>query len=322
VLLDTLRRRIRQHIGLEATPRSIPMYLLRHLYGATRWTTIDGLQLLVDLHDTGIGFSLIFRKRWEPLETAVIDQLLHSGATALDIGANIGYYTTRMARAVGARGAVWAFEPDSRAFAMLAQSIARNGFVSQTRLMPIAAGAGNGQGTLFLGASGNRGDHRMYDSADDAIFTPGKKREGVHVVIASVDDTLSDNESVDLVKIDVQGFEPYVLDGMQRTLERSPQAVILTEFWPYGIMRAGRDPSAYLNALAGLGFALWAMPHETRQPESTPLDPGAIIARFSPAATSGAPYGFDYIDLVCARTSETISGLRDIFSAFNGHGKA
>ena len=63
-------------------------------------------------------------------------------------------------------------------------------------------------------------------------------------------------EPVHFIKMDVQGWEWEALQGMQRTLERSPELVIFFEFWPAGLRRAGADPVAVLRWLESLGFTL------------------------------------------------------------------
>jgi hypothetical protein len=66
-------------------------------------------------------------------------------------------------------------------------------------------------------------------------------------------------ESVDLVKIDVQGFEGQVLKGMKRTIERSNKLILLTEFWPFGLRSAGTSPEDVLVELEQAGLVLYEL---------------------------------------------------------------
>ncbi|MEI2766036.1 MAG: FkbM family methyltransferase [Dermatophilaceae bacterium] len=58
----------------------------------------------------------------------------------------------------------------------------------------------------------------------------------------------------DLVKIDVQGYEPDVLQGMMATLARSPAPVVVAEFWPAALRDRGLEPTGVLRGYAALGL--------------------------------------------------------------------
>lgn len=74
--------------------------------------TFEGIELWVDPQDHGVARPLLTGDAYEPEETAAILRLLPQGATFLDVGANIGVFTTLASRAVGPGGLVIAFEPD------------------------------------------------------------------------------------------------------------------------------------------------------------------------------------------------------------------
>jgi hypothetical protein len=100
-------------------------------------------------------------------------------------------------------------------------------------------------------------------------------------------------ERVDFVKIDVQGFEGPVLEGLERTLRRSPGVVVLLELWPIGLRRVGTDPAELLARLRDYGLRL----HELRRGGRTrPLaDPAALLRRLR---------GPQYLNLVCVGVHE------------------
>jgi hypothetical protein len=101
------------------------------------------------------------------------------------------------------------------------------------------------------------------------------------VPVATVD-SLMDREGVtqlNLVKIDVQGFEAKVLRGMRRTLERSRKIILLSEFWPYGLLQAGDAPAEPLQLLASLGFRLF---HLSRRGRLVPLPDYDLFVRSYP----------------------------------------
>jgi len=81
------------------------------------------------VYDTDkLGRNIIDGKGWEPHLTEFMRLNLKSTDTFIDIGANFGLYTLSMARKVGTKGHVWAFEPTSTTAAFLKHSIELNKF--------------------------------------------------------------------------------------------------------------------------------------------------------------------------------------------------
>jgi Methyltransferase FkbM domain len=67
---------------------------------------------------------------------------------------------------------------------------------------------------------------------------------------------------LDLLKVDVQGFEIEVLLGAQETLRNNPGLTVVFEFWPYGLRQAGRHPQELLDLLQSAGFSISALGHD------------------------------------------------------------
>ena len=124
------------------------------------------------------------------------------------------------------------------------------------------------------------GNHRLNAGAGGQAIA----HEAIQVPVRTVDELAAANHlgRVDLVKIDVEGYEPGVLEGMRKTIEEH-RPIILTEFWPYGMRDAGFDPEAYLRSWVGLGYEA----HTLAQPESR-LRTVADITATLPDQDSGA----------------------------------
>jgi len=75
---------------------------------------------------------------------------------------------------------------------------------------------------------------------------------------------------VDVIKVDVQGSEARVLQGMRRTLTESADVRVMIEYWPWGISQAGGDPRAMLRSIRAMGFQIFEIGDHTacRRPES------------------------------------------------------
>jgi FkbM family methyltransferase len=151
-----------------------------------------------------------------PVQAALV-KLLRPGGTFLDVGANVGFFSLIAARTVGPHGTVVAVEAVGR-IAEAARRNAKANRFSNITVLHFAVGAGSGDAVLTLSQHPGGATTHPHMMAG----------ETVHVRQVSVDD-LVDREIVplpDVVKIDVEGTEPAVLDGMRRTLENGRSAVL------------------------------------------------------------------------------------------------
>ena len=245
---------------------------------------INGVTVVLNAADPVVSSALALGV-YESFEAELIARLAQPGSCVLDIGANVGYYTALLARAVGPDGSVTAFEPEPGNFGVLGQTVRANGF-GNVQTVRGAVSESPGESFLFLSEQ-NGGDHRLY-------ATDG--REKITVPILSIDTFLPAEQTVGFIKMDVQGSEGLALRGMRETLRRSPDAQILMEFWPEGLMRADTDPAELLATLQeDLGFDLWEVDEAKRA--LTPItDTKALIAN-NP--------GRRYTNLYCVRGGDT-----------------
>ena len=254
-------------------------YLLRPwpLRQLTNWTIRKLLPKQVEIHgatvvlnptDPVVSGALHFGV-YEKAETRFFQSACRDGMTFLDVGANLGYYTALAARAVGPNGRVLAVEPDPDSFGYLEQTIAANA-VGNVQAFPVAASDAPATLPLYI-STDNRGDNRLYASGED--------RPQVEVAARPLDALLRENkiDTVDLIKIDVQGYEPKVISGLRETIAASPNLTLLTEFWPQGIDEAGEDANEFLQTLRELGLTLHELQPDGSLAELT--DDTDLIAR-------------------------------------------
>ena len=127
------------------------------------------------------------------------------GDVVIDVGANIGKYTCVMARRVESKGLVVAIEPHPTNFAVLTRNI-RNNDLRNVRALNIAAYDKNEEIPLFLSeSSGTHGTRE--DMGFGSIMVSAKKLDDVLLTELGV-------RRVDWMKIDVEGAEYQVLEGM------------------------------------------------------------------------------------------------------------
>jgi FkbM family methyltransferase len=171
-------------------------------------------------------------------ERQLLRRILFAGAVVVDVGANIGIYSQFLSCCVGRTGVVHSFEPSLENFRRL-KFAARK--LANVRLSQAAVGESSRRSTLYVSDKLNV-DHRAY-------LPEGDSRHTVPMEMIALDDYFKPGERVDLIKMDIQGYELHALRGANRVLADNPAAKLLLEFWPYGLKRAGAN---WMDLLATL----------------------------------------------------------------------
>ena len=211
---------------------------------------LGGFRMHVHADDVWVSRHLSEEGIWEPLETEIVKRRVQAGDVALDLGANIGYYTLLLSQLVGNRGHVFSFEPDPTNYALLSENVALNGCQNVT-LVNAAVSDAPGRLPLHLSNDDNRGDHRLFGRPDE-------DRSSVMVEVIQLDQYLADHQRVvDFVKLDIQGAEGHALEGMRALIRHNRDIELLLEFWPEGLRRCGTDPAALLGSLQAEYFVLY-----------------------------------------------------------------
>lgn len=141
-------------------------------------------------------------------ERALLEALVRPGMYVVDVGANIGYCTMLFSSLTGERGRIWSIEPDPVNLLELEATVAENRLAGQVTVLPVAAGAS--EGTV------------KFEPGLNSCVTPEGRSE---VPVKSLDSLKLDR--VDLVKIDVEGYEGAVLEGAQATLARCQPSIFM-----------------------------------------------------------------------------------------------
>jgi FkbM family methyltransferase len=175
--------------------------------------------LALHAHDRVMTPIISESGRWEEDEAAWLRNVLAPGQTVIDCGANVGYFSLLLARAVGPSGAVVAVEPERANLRLLRHNLWRN---SCDNVRVIAAAAGEAHGVVAL-------RHNPLNTGDHQVHAQGSGSD-VLVPCVALDELLG-GVTVAVVKVDTQGHDYLAIAGMRELLERSPGAQLLVEFW-------------------------------------------------------------------------------------------
>lgn len=210
--------------------------------------TVLGKYLMwVDAYDKGLSPHLIFQGYWEMWITSAIARRVRAGTTAIDVGANVGYYTLLLADAVGESGRVVSFEPNRRIAEMLRMSVSINGFAGRVAIRDEAVSDTSGGSLTFAiprYEPKNAGLVRTPAEKQSYISQFGDSVEFSEARLIALDDLHL--EDVGVVKIDAEGAELDVWRGMQRTIRENPEICIFLEF----NASRGYDPEGFFKSMA------------------------------------------------------------------------
>lgn len=237
------------------TPPSRGVYL-----GGNRVLTQSsrGVRLILDTRDIILTPIVLLHGEWEPETSRVLLDIHRPGMNFVDVGANMGYFTSLAALAVradGAKGQVWAFEPDPESYEFLADNVALNWIFEGVWLE--CKGVYSRSDTVTLYKREKYVGNTSLGAVPEGDLARIMDRQTPHQVeVVSLDEYfLPGGEPLDLVKIDVEGAEPHVLQGMRGLLAAQPRIRLMLEWSPGQIRNTMKlDPAPMMLMLREHGF--------------------------------------------------------------------
>lgn len=217
--------------------------------------------------DDPLWFRLeLLTRRHERHTLRHLADLVRPGMAALDVGGHVGYYARELAERVGPDGRVITLEPHPRSFDMLCRNTER---YPQVTPLQIAAAEAHGEAQLYdyliMSASGSlHYDESLRDrqkaSTRTGDIAPRLERdlpvETFTVETAPLDDLLQAQgiDTVDVVKMDIEGAELSALRGLQHTIDRSPNLALIMEYNPNALKAFHVEPYNAVDEVLAYGF--------------------------------------------------------------------
>ena len=187
-----------------------------------------------------------FKLKTDLDEIRILKELLKEGDYVLDIGANIGFYGRILSNLVGSSGMVYCFEPNRSNFNKLKGNVSG---LKNVKLFNNAVSDKSGTLNLYTSKLLNV-DHRTY---------PINNYDKIEEIEAVKIDELIRNgiiSKVDLIKIDIQGYELQAFRGMIETIQQNKHLKIIAEFWPHGFLKAKTSAIEIFDFFDSLKFSI------------------------------------------------------------------
>lgn len=237
---------------LAARYRKIRLLALGH---RKSWQKIGmGLWMYLDPDDP-TDQSIWFRA-YERALVRCIASSVRPGGICVDVGAEKGYATLHLARAVGSEGRVVAFEPDRRAAEELSRNVARNGFGSIVMIHQLAVS--DTEGVCDFALTSQLGNSSRWPNE----FARQQVISRITVRTKSLDQVLEEmgivpgRHTIEFVKIDAEGSEPLIVKGMRGVLEHFRPAIWL-EINRFSLRAGGFSETMIERPLREAGYVVY-----------------------------------------------------------------
>lgn len=186
-------------------------------------------KLYIDTRDRGFGSHILLDGYWEIWLTQFCARNVRAGMTAIDVGANFGYYSVLLSELVGETGKLIAVEPNPHAADFLKRSLDLNGFTPRSQVIEmVLGGAGSSSANLFV---------RDHEPKNATVVSPAFNNENasqqggylIEIPAVTMDALCTPLDRIDFIKIDAEGAEENIFSAIDETITRH-RPMIVVEF--------------------------------------------------------------------------------------------
>jgi FkbM family methyltransferase len=198
-----------------------------------------------------VSRAILDTGEWEPVSVGMVSEHLGAGATFIDVGAHIGYYSLKAAPIVSDAGHVIAIEPNPEIVRQLQANLAASG-ANVVAVAPVACSDTEGTLDLYAAPEANTGQSSLSKANASQM---GATTHTYKVRARPLDDIIRESgvTRVDAIKIDVEGAEYLVLKGAQETLDRF-HPMLLVEIVGHQLRAMGSSPTQVRELLRAHGY--------------------------------------------------------------------
>jgi FkbM family methyltransferase len=232
--------------GKTSFKKAIPPFYF-YERGTIRYAQRGGINYALDI--SCLIDHAIYYCNTTQLSSEILFKLVRPNFIVVDIGANIGYTTLNFARICN-NGSVYCFEPDSDNYRKLQENIGRNNFPNVNALQ-IAVGSTSESKTLSKIEKHNPGANRILPTDTHANY------DSERVTVRTLDEVANELsiQKIDLIKIDVEGFELFVLKGALHVISKH-HPILFVELSEVNLKAHGISTADLVGFIEKLGYEI------------------------------------------------------------------
>ena len=179
-----------------------------------------GFEMFLPTGDIGISQALLLYGDRELQLKYILDKEIKPGYTIIDLGANLGYYPLIEYQKLNGSGKIYALEPSPSNFKTLEKNIFHNKANNLIDTFQYAGGEKAGKEKFYLST------HSNVNTMIPKEFSTGKDSLGVgdkyiEVEVIELSSFIKDKGQIDLIRMDIEGYEVEVLRGLKNAIESS-----------------------------------------------------------------------------------------------------
>ncbi|MDG5490033.1 FkbM family methyltransferase [Psychroserpens sp. SPM9] len=212
--------------------------------GLNRYVKIKQNGYKINLSQSNLAITLFGNKNYGHEDEGFLRKTLKPNDTYIDVGANIGTLVLTGAICVGNEGKVIGIEAHPNTFNVLQANVNLNSF---NNIKLINSAVGNEKGTLHFSDAKSDDSNKILLNSD----------EGVKVAVNTLDMLLKEIKHIDLLKIDVEGFEKQVFEGATQTLNKT--SLIYFESFERNFTNYNYHTGDLIKLLNDSGFFVYKM---------------------------------------------------------------
>ncbi|MGJ8642144.1 MAG: FkbM family methyltransferase [Luteolibacter sp.] len=244
--LNRLRRTLASWPSIKG--KGCLLRFLDRLLGPAIATTPLAVKLPVFFSSTQDLSFMDWNKEKNPRLVESINDLPHGGVY-VDVGANIGYYSAYAAKVVGKTGTILSFEPSTREFVRLNQTRQINPHECHWEILNSPVGEKSPEYVYLDCFVGHTGMNRISSNKEQ----PARSRKYKTVALDDIVQVYG-IESIDLLKVDVEGYEMSALQGAKTLLSEKRVRKIVVEVTESFLIEMGSSKKELYDFLATYGY--------------------------------------------------------------------
>lgn len=221
-------------------------------------TTLDNkMQIILNKHDKCVCRFTRLAGHWDSSEKAVLRKIIKPGMHVVEVGANYGTHTLDMAGLLGKNGKLIAIEANPKVSKYLVQSVQLNKLENNVQVLEFAVADKNFDTVMAYEEVNMGAGYILSSDKDPAMVCSAPNIHCVDIKVRKLDELVNDKK-IDILKMDAEGSEYWILNGAENILS-NPDITVMMEWGMYVIERSGISPIEFAKKLHDYGFNIWTI---------------------------------------------------------------